>query len=170
MELSAFFQGDGAGAGDLAADGTVDEGGGGGNGIEELDAGSFFHTEVVAANFTDDFPVAADNKITRTLDGSGEFAEDGEVAALEGDAGDHASFLDDDITAGLDAAVPVLGDVVVHEADVAAAFWTLAGLRFAAGGVGVTAVEAGNGAWWFFRVKQPLEKGLRRWNLWLAMQ
>ena len=134
VELGAFFEGDGAGAGDLAADLAVDGGGGGGDGIEELDAGAFFDAEMAALDGADDFAVAADDEIAGAFDRAGEFAEDGEVVAAQGDAGDGAGFLDDHVAAGLDAAVPVFGDFVIQQADVAAAFRALAGLGFGDGG------------------------------------
>ena len=92
VEVGAFFEGDGAGAGDLAADLAVDGGGGGGDGIEELDARAFFHAEVAAVDGADDFAVAADDEVAGAFDRAGEFAEHGEVVAAEGGAGDEPVF------------------------------------------------------------------------------
>ena len=142
MELGAFFKNDGPGAGDIAEDLAVDEGGGGGDRAKKLDAGTFFDAEIPAEDFSDDFPVAADDQVARAFDRASEFAKHGEVVALEGDAGDDAGFLDHHVAAGLDAAVPVLGDVIVDEADVIAAFRALARLGFGDGGVSEVAVKA----------------------------
>lgn len=63
---------------------------------------------------------------------------------MKRDAGDDPGFLDDYVSTGLDAAVPRLVDFVCHQADVATAFWALAGLGLGYGGVTVVANEAGN--------------------------
>ena len=89
-----FLQGDGAGAGNLAADVAVDAGGGGGDGVEEFDAGAFFDPQVAAVDGADDLAVAADDEIAGAFDRAGEFAEHGEVVAADGDAADRAGLLD----------------------------------------------------------------------------
>ena len=161
LEVGALLKGDGAGAEDLAADVAVDEGAGGGDRIEELDAGAFLNAQVPAVHGTDDFAMAADDEVAGAFHGSGEFAEDGEVMAAEGDAGDDAGFLDHDVAAGLDAAVPMLVDLVVEQADVAAAFRALAGLCVPDGGVGIAATEAGDFPRWLGGVEKPHQEGLR---------
>ena len=128
MEAGTFLQGDGAGAGYLATDLAVDGGGGCGDGIEEFDSCCFFHAEVPALHGADDFAMAADDEVARALDGAGEGSEHGEVVTAECGAGDGAGFLDDHVATGLDSAVPMLGDVIVQKADVAAALGALAGL------------------------------------------
>src|SRR6478735_3521784 len=85
LELGAFFEGDGTGAGNLTANLAINEGGGGGDWIEELDTGTFFDPEVFAGNLADDFAVAADDQIAGALDGAGEFAQHGEVVAEDCD-------------------------------------------------------------------------------------
>ena len=155
LKAGAFFEGDRAGAEDLAADVAVDAGRLGGDGVEELDAHSFFHAEVAAENAADNLTAAADDDLAGAFHRAGELADDGEVVALDVRAGDDSGFLDDDIATSLDAAVPRGGDVVVQQADVAAAFRALAGLGLADGGVGVAAVEAGDLARWLDRIEQP---------------
>ncbi len=64
LEVGTLFEGDGPGAVNLAADVAIDEGGGGVDGIEELDAGALFHSEVPAIHLADDFTVAADDEVS----------------------------------------------------------------------------------------------------------
>lgn len=137
-------------------------GGLGGDGVEKFDACAFFDAEFAAADFTGDFAVAADGEVAGAFDGAGQLADDGEVMTLECDAGDAACFLDDDIAASLNASVPDFRDLVIKQADVAAAFRALAGLRFGDGFVAVAAVETGDVARWLDGIEQPHEKGSRR--------
>lgn len=76
--------------------------------------------------------------------------------ALNIDAGDSPGFLDDDVAASLDAAVPVGDDFVVLQADIATALGALAGLCFADGRVRVTAIETGDLAGGSSRIKDAL--------------
>ena len=64
------------------------------------------------------------------------------MVALECDARDDTGFLNDDVAAGLDPAVPGLVDFIIEEADITAAFRALAGLCLGDGGVRVAAREA----------------------------
>lgn len=90
LEVGSFGEGDRSGAGDLAADLAVDNGGAGGDRVEELDAHALFDAEPAAVDFSGDFPMAADDEITGAFRAGGQFAEDGQMVALEGDAGNDA--------------------------------------------------------------------------------
>ena len=164
VELGAFFEGDGTGAGNLAADVAIDGGGDGGDRVEEFDACAFFDTEIAAFDGADDFSVAADDKIPGAFDGAGEFTEDGEVMAAERGTYDYAGFLDRHIAAGLDQAVPVTSDIIIQQTNIAAAFRALAGLRLGDGGEGVTAIEATNITGRPERIDQALEERAR-WRI-----
>ena len=144
LEAGAFFEGDGAAAGDLAADVAIDNGGGGGDGVEKFDAHALFDAEVAALDGADDFPMVADDDIPGAYDGGGQFAQDGEMVAAQRDSGDRTGFLDDHIATGLDPAVPWAGDVVIEQADVATTLRTLTGLRFGHRGERMTAIETGD--------------------------
>ncbi len=160
--MGSFFQGDGTRAGNLPADVAIDESGGGIDRIEELDTRAFFHPEVPAGHLADDFAVAADDEVSAAFDGARQFAENGEVVALQRHAGDGSAFLNNDIAAGLDAAVPLFGDVVVDQADVAAALRALARLCLTDGGIGMAAGVSMDRAGRFDRIEKPHQKGLRR--------
>jgi hypothetical protein len=58
--------------------------------VEELDAGFFFDAKGLAADVTDDFPTAADDEVAGALGGACEGAENGEMMAAQGGAGDRA--------------------------------------------------------------------------------
>lgn len=75
--------------------------------------------------------------------------------ALERDPGDDPGLGDGDIAASLDAAIPLAGDVVVLQADVAAALRTLGGLGLAAGGVSVATAKASDLTRRLVRLKEP---------------
>lgn len=152
--MGAFFEGNGTAARDLAADVAVDGGGGCGDRVEEFDASAFFHPKIPAMHSADDFSVAADDEISGTFDRAGEFAEHGEVVAAERGTCDDAGFLDDYIAASLDTAVPVVGDFIVKQADVTAAFRALTGLCLGDGGKGVSAIEATDITGWLERKDQ----------------
>ena len=162
LEVGTLFQSDSSGAENLAADVAIDEGGGGVNRVQKFDARAFFNPQVAAGNLADDFSMTADNEIATAFDGAGEFTEHGEIVALQGDPGDRTGFLDDHVTASLDTAVPWLGDFVIDQADVAAAFGALAGLRFRNRGVGIGAGETADLTGRLGRVEQAHEERPRR--------
>lgn len=116
-----------AGAGEIAGDLAVDDGVLAVDGVRELDLGAFFDDEAFAAHLAHDFSVAADDEVSGAIDPAGKLAEHGEVVAADGNAGDGGLFLDGDVSARLDAAVPVIADVVVLEPDVGTAGWTEGG-------------------------------------------
>lgn len=64
LEVGALGECDGAGAGELAADLAIDECGGSGDWVKELDTSSLFHAEVPALDLAEDFPVAADDEVS----------------------------------------------------------------------------------------------------------
>ena len=70
--------------------------------------------------------MTADDQVTGAFHRAGEFAKDGEIVALDGGSGKDSGFVNHHIAARLDAAVPIVGNVVVEQADVAAAFRALA--------------------------------------------
>lgn len=72
VEQGAFFEGDAAGAGNLATHLAIDGGAGGRHGAEKLDACAFFDAQVPALHRADDFAVAADNEVARAIHGSSE--------------------------------------------------------------------------------------------------
>lgn len=113
LKMGALCQRHRTGAGDLTADISVNESGAGSDGIEKLDTGSSFHTEVPTSHFSDDFSVTADDEIAAAFDRAGKFAKHGEIVALKGNSGDRAGFLDHHITARLDSAVPIFRDFVI---------------------------------------------------------
>lgn len=113
MEMSPFFESDRACAGDLPADVAVDEGAGGGDWVEEFDAGTFLNPQVFTMHLADDFTMTADNQVARALDRTGDLSEDDEIVAAKCDAGNDAGFLNDDVATRLDSAVPDFVDFVV---------------------------------------------------------
>ena len=158
MEAGAFPESDGTGTGDLATDLTFDSGGGGSDGIEEFDACALGDAEVAAMDDADDFSMSADEEITRAMDGTGQFTERREMVATQRGSSDRTGFLDHHIAAGLDPAIPWLGDLVIEQTDVAATLRTLAGLRFANRGEGMVAIEANDLPRGFHGVKQAHQK------------
>lgn len=84
--------------------------------------------------------------------------------ATESATGDDSVFLNHDVTAGFDSAIPDFVDLVVQQADVATALRALARLCFTGGGVGVAAIETGNLARWSARVQETHQEGLGRLN------
>lgn len=161
VELCAFFEDDGTGARDLAADLAVDGGGGGGDGVEEFDTCAFFNAEIMALNGADDLSVTADDEIPGAFDGTGEFAKHGEVVAAERDSGDHSGFLDGYVAASLNQAVPVTCDIIIQQTNITTAFRALAGLRLGDRGKRMTAIEATDVTGWPKRIDQALEE--RTW-------
>jgi len=168
--MGALFKSDGTGAGNLPADVAINEGGNSGDGVEELDSCAFFHPEVPAVHFTDDFSMAADDQISAAFDGAGQFTKDGEVVALEGGTGDGTGFTDDHIATCLYAAVPRFCDVVIEETDVAAALGALAGLGFKRSVVVVPATEAADLTLRSNRVEPAHQKGPCGGDGWLAIE
>ena len=81
--------------------------------------------------------------------------------ALNVDAGNGPGLLNHDVSTGLDATVPVGGDFMIQQADVATALGALTGLCFADGRVGVGTIETGDLAGWFGRVEKPHQERLR---------
>ena len=158
MQACPFLESDGAGARDLTADLAIDAGGVGIDGIEEFDARAFFHPQAIAENGADNLSVIADDEVAGALDGAGERAEDGEVVAAQGGAGDDAGFLNDHIATGFDAAVPASGDFVIYQTNVTTTFRALAGLGFGDGGECISAFETANRPRWFGGVDQSHEE------------
>lgn len=154
LEAGALFKGDGSGAQKLAPDIAVDAGCFRSDRVDELDTGSFFDAQMAADHVTDDFAAAADDEFAGAFHGAGKLTDEGQVVALDVRTGDRTGFLDHDIAASLDATVPMGGDVVVQQADVAAALGTLTGLGLADGGEGVAALEASDLAGWPDRIEQ----------------
>lgn len=141
MEVGTLFEGDGTCAGDLAANLAVDVSGGGLDGIEKLDPCAFFNPQAAAEDGTADFAVAADDEISGAFDRTGELSDDSEMMATQRGNRDGSGFLDDHIATCLDASVPVGGDFVIRETDVATALRALAGLGLGDGGERVSAIE-----------------------------
>ena len=67
LKVRSFFEGYGASARDLAANGAVDRCRSCDNRMEKLDTGFFFDTEGLAADVTDDFSTAADDEVAGAL-------------------------------------------------------------------------------------------------------
>lgn len=164
MEMCSFFESHGTRAANLTADVAVDPSTAGGDGIEELDAGPFFDSELTAMNGAHDFTMTADDQVAGAFDGSGKLTEDSKVMAAESDAGDDPRFLDHDIPTSLNSAVPVLIDFVVEQADVTAAFRALTGLGLANGQVRIAAAEAADFTGWLGRVEKSHQERLRSWH------
>lgn len=80
--------------------------------------------------------------------------------ATNGDAGNDAAFLNDYIATGFDPFIPRFGDFVVSEADIAATFGALSGLRFMDRPVVVATVEADHLSRWFCTENEPCNQ---RW-------
>lgn len=168
--MSAFFESDGPGAGNLAADVPVDKGGDGGDGVEKLDPGTLFHPQVTAAHLANDFAVAADDQIPAAFDRAGQFTQHGEVVALQGDTRNRAGFTNDNVATGLDAAVPRLGNRVIDEADVTAALGALAGLGLEGAMVRMATIEAPDLALGPHRIEPAHQERALGWRRWFAIE
>lgn len=163
VELSAFFESDGAGTGNLAADLTIDHDAVGGDELEKFDTGAFFHAQFSAGERAGNPAVSADDNVARALDIGGKSAEHGEMVAAHGDATERSSFANDHIAARFNAGVGMLDDLVVGQADVAAAFRALARLGFRDGIEGLVAAETNDFARWFRGLKQAHPPRTRWW-------
>ena len=71
--------------------------------------------------------MAPDGDVTRALDSSGKVALRRQVMALNGGARNEAFFMNKDITAGLNSAIPAVANLVVLQADVGSALGTECG-------------------------------------------
>lgn len=85
-QMGALFESNGTGADDLSGDDAIDVGGFRKNRIKKLHAGSFFHTQFLATNFSQDAAVVTDDQTAGAVHGSIELSPYNEVMALNGHA------------------------------------------------------------------------------------
>lgn len=156
VELGAFFENDGTGAGNLTTDMAVDGGGDRGDGVEEFDTCAFFNAEIMALNGADDFAVTADDEIPGAFDRTGEFAKHGEVVATQRGSRDYAGFLDCYVATSLDQTVPVTCNFIIQQTNITTAFRTLTGLCLGDRRERMATVEATDITGWFERIDQAL--------------
>jgi len=143
-QVGALFEGDRTRANDLTGDHAIDVGRFRKDRIQKLHAGSFFHTQFLAADFSQNTAVIPDDQTAGAIHGSIELSQHNEVVALNGHTGNGAPFLDDDVTPGLNAFLPTLGNFVIQQTDIGAAARALGGLGIASHFVGMVAAQAGD--------------------------
>ena len=87
-------------------------------GAEKIDFGAALNDHAVAGDGSIDFAVFTDDEIAGALSSALDLAFDDEVVSVNGDAGDVALFVNEDVAPGLDAGVVLVSDVVISESDV----------------------------------------------------